>query len=72
MACSNSLIISEFLGRHNRAEMQEIESKVLAKIGSFRKTGRILREEIFSILEDEATLLNILRQLKIIQKTLVN
>jgi Zn-dependent peptidase ImmA (M78 family) len=38
-------------------EMQEIESKVLAKTGSFRKTGRILREEIFSILEDEATLL---------------
>lgn len=40
-----------------RIEMQEIESKALAKIAALRKTGRVLREEIFSIAEEEAILL---------------
>lgn len=39
------------------AEKREIEKKVLEKTATLRKSGRILKEEIFSILEDEATLL---------------
>lgn len=38
-------------------EKREIEKKVLEKTAALRKSGRILKEEIFSILEDEATLL---------------
>jgi Zn-dependent peptidase ImmA (M78 family) len=38
-------------------EIRDIETKVLAKIGSIRKSGRIIREEVLSILEEEATLL---------------
>lgn len=38
-------------------EIRDIETKVLAKIGSLRKSGRIIREEVLSLLEEEATLL---------------
>lgn len=38
-------------------EIRDIETKVLAKLGSIRKSGRIIREEVLSILEEEATLL---------------
>ena len=38
-------------------EIKDIESKVQAKLGEMQKTHRVLREEVWDLLEQEATLL---------------